>query len=423
MDHLINKLKSDIFFRRYAIYFTGSMIVAFLNYLFYPVLGRLLSSANFGDVQALVSLITQSGIILGAFSMVVVNITNNAENHQERDKIISELQKIALWIVGAVFVLLLLSISGLKSFFHFSSIYPLVGLAVILPISALIVFRNAFLLGSGRFKNLSVSGIISSLGRLVLAIGFIYMGMGVLGATLGIVIANLFVLAYLFNVTRGSLHLSAKSNVHVLEKGSVSKELIYGVLVLFATSIVAIYSTSDILTVKHYFNATDAGLYAGISVISNLIYFAISPCASVLLSSVKIKQTFKENAVALKKSFIITLVVGGLGLFTFNMFCVTIVKLMIGSKYAPFAHFLPQAGLVMFLVAIANIFIYYFLALRRFFLVAISLVGIILMGSVFIYSHSSIGAVLNGMAMSLAVIIVLLTTIYAKDYFNYRSRI
>ena len=51
------------------------MIVAFFNYLFYPVLSRLLSPADFGDVQALISLITQSAIILGAFSVVAVNIT------------------------------------------------------------------------------------------------------------------------------------------------------------------------------------------------------------------------------------------------------------------------------------------------------------------------------------------------------------
>ena len=224
------------------------MVVAFLNYMFHPVLGRLLSPADFGDVQALISLITQSAIIFGAFSVVAVNITTNTENPHERDAIITELQKIAFWIIGVVFVLLLLSVSELKSFFNFSTIYPLLGLAIILPISAITTFRNAFLQGVGRFASLSLAGIISSAGRLFFAVAFILLGFGVFGATVGIIIANVSVLVYLWYQTRKSMHLGAKANVHTLEKGSVVKELTYGGLVFFATSLITLYYTCLLYT-------------------------------------------------------------------------------------------------------------------------------------------------------------------------------
>ncbi len=420
--NLIQRLKTDIFFRRYAVYFSGSMVVAFLNYAFHPVLGRLLSPADFGDVQALISLITQSSIIFGAFSVVAVNITTNTENPHERDAIISELQKISFWIIGITFVFLLLSISELKSFFNFGTIYPLVGLAIILPISAIATFRNAYLQGSGRFKHLSLSGVVSSLGRLVLAVSGIILGMGVFGATLGIVLANVAVLIYLFYQTKDSLHLSTKTNVHTLEKGSVVKELIYGVLVFFATSLVTIYYTSDVLIIKHYFSSVDAGLYSGISAIAKILFFVIGPSSAVLLSSVKIRQSFVENALALKKSLIISLFVGGLGICTFYLFSDIIIKLMIGSKYASFAHFLPKAGLVMLLTAIVNIFIFYFLALRRFFLIAVSLFGMFFMGFILLRVHTSIDSILNNLILSLSIILTTLTITYAKDYFNHSTR-
>jgi O-antigen/teichoic acid export membrane protein len=398
------------------------MVVAFLNYLFYPVLGRILSPADFGDVQALISLITQSAIIFGAFSVVAVNITTNTENPHERDAILAELQKMAFWIIGIVFILLLLSMTELRSFFNFSSIYPLVGLAIILPISAVTTFRNAYLQGVGRFTHLSISGVISSLGRLVFAVALILLGLGVFGATFGIVLANLAVLAYLFYQTRGSLHLSTKANVHTLEKGSVKKELKYGVLVFFATTLVTLFYTSDILIVKHYFDATSAGLYSGISAIAKILYFAIGPSSAVLLSSVKIRQSFMENAGALMKSLIISGIIGGVGIFTFYIFNDMIVRLMIGSNYASFAHFLPEAGLVMLLAAIVNIFIFYFLALRRFFLIVISLVGMAFMGFILLRGHTSIEAILNNLVVSLVIIIISLVIIYAKDYFNNCSR-
>ena len=398
------------------------MVVAFLNYMFHPVLGRLLSPADFGDVQALISLITQSAIIFGAFSVVAVNITTNTENPHERDAIITELQKIAFWIIGVVFVLLLLSVSELKSFFNFSTIYPLLGLAIILPISAITTFRNAFLQGVGRFASLSLAGIISSAGRLFFAVAFILLGFGVFGATVGIIIANVSVLVYLWYQTRKSMHLGAKANVHTLEKGSVVKELTYGGLVFFATSLITLYYTSDVLIVKHYFDSTTAGLYSGISAIAKILFFAIGPSSAILLSSVKIRHTFTENAQVLKKSLIISLLIGGAGLFTFYVFSDMVINVMIGSKYASMAHYLPEAGLVMLLTAITNIFIYYFLALRRFFLVAISLIGACFMGFILLRAHSSIDSILNNLTLSLVIILISLIIAYAKDYLNHHPR-
>jgi len=330
---MLNKLKSDVFFRRYAIFFSGSMVAAFLNYIFYPILGRLLSPANFGDVEALISLISQSAIILTAFSMVVINLTINTENPQERDALITELQKIAFWVIGIIFVGILLSLSSIRAFFHFSTIYPLIGLAIILPITATVTFRNAFLQGSGRFKDLSIAGIISSGGRLVFVVALILLGLGVFGATAGIVLANIVLLIYLFYQTKDSLHLSTKTNVHVLEKGSVTKELKYGGLVFFASGLITLFSTADLLIIKHCLNPVDAGLYSGVSVIAGILFFAIGPSAAVLLSSVKLKNTFKENAVPLKKAFLVSLIIGAIGLFTFYMFNDMVVTVMIAYPY------------------------------------------------------------------------------------------
>jgi len=397
------------------------MVVAFLNYIFHPLLGRLLAPVAFGDVQALLSLIAQSGIIFGAFSLVVVNITTNIEDARERNAIISALQNVAFYVVGFIFLILVLSISELKSFFNFSSYVPLVGLAVILPISSLSTFRNAYLQGSGNFSKLSLSGIVASLGRLIFVFIFIFLGLEVLGATLGIVMANICVLGYLFYQTRESLDLSIKSDIHILEKGSLKKELVYGVLVLFATSLVTLFYTSDVLIIKHYFSAFDAGLYSGISAIAKILFFAVGPSSVVLLSSVKMRHSFIDNSRALAKSLAISLVVGILGLVAFYLFSDMIIKVMIGSKYVPFAHYLPKAGLVMFLTAFANILVFYFLALRRFFLVGVSLFGIGAMGFILLSGHTSIAEVLNNLLLSLVVITILLITVYVKDYFHYRS--
>jgi O-antigen/teichoic acid export membrane protein len=420
---MIKNLKQDTFLKSYTTYFIGSMIVAVLNYAFHPILGRLMNPSDFGDIQAFISLLAQSAIIFVAFSVVVVNITTNTENSYERNAIISELQKIALWITLGVFIILIISLLKLQSFFNFSSIYPLIALAVILPISAINVFRDAYLQGCGAFMELSISGVISSLGRLFFAVSLLVIGWGTLGVTLGIILSNIAVMAYLYLKTRKTLNLQTKSNIHTLKKGSIKKELTYGVLVFFTTGLVTLFYTIDVLIVKRYFDAHEAGLYSGISAIAKILLFVIGPVSAVLLSSIKIKNSFKENFNIFRKSLGITLFVGFLGLTAFSVFYDLIIKAMIGDRYADLAYLLPKVCLVMILTAFMSIFIFYFLALRRFFLIFISIFGAAVLGFILFQSYTSITEVLNNLLFALVFINLSLVFLYAKDYFNYRSGI
>ncbi|OGM92925.1 hypothetical protein A2333_01995 [Candidatus Wolfebacteria bacterium RIFOXYB2_FULL_49_7] len=421
---MITTIKNDIFLKHYAIFFSGSMMVALLNYAFHPILARLMDPASFGDIQALISLIAVFGALLGAFSVVAVNITANLKNTHELNAVIAELQRLSLVLVGIGIVALLAGAFELKKFLNFSSIYPLIGLGIILPVSAINTFRNAYLQGSGRFTELSTGGIISSATKLILATALVYIGLGSIGATIGIIMAGVASYYYLVWRTRGYLDLNQHANIHALEKGRVRKEVIYGVLVLFATSLVTLFFTIDILVVKHFFSAYEAGLYSGISAIAKILYFAIGPVAGVLLSSIKIRNTRKENSRTLIKALALSLSVGGIGILTFYIFNDLIISIMIGQKYLPFAYLLPKAGLVMLLAAITNVLVFYFLALRRFFLIVVSCGGIILTGLLLtIDKEGSIESILNNILISLTVVISVLLYTYAKDHFNSHSGI
>src|SRR3989339_1290089 len=227
---MITTIKNDIFLKHYAIFFSGSMMVALLNYAFHPILARLMAPASFGDIQALISLIAVFGALLGAFSVVAVNITANLKNTHELNAVIAELQRLSLVLVGIGIVALLAGAFELKKFLNFSSIYPLIGLGIILPVSAINTFRNAYLQGSGRFTELSTGGIISSATKLILATALVYIGLGSIGATIGIIMAGVASYYYLVWRTRGYLDLNQHANIHALEKGRVRKEVIYGVL-------------------------------------------------------------------------------------------------------------------------------------------------------------------------------------------------
>ncbi len=58
-DQSTGALKERIFLRHNAIFWSASLFVSFLNYLYYPVLGRLLDPTSFGETQTIISIFTQ----------------------------------------------------------------------------------------------------------------------------------------------------------------------------------------------------------------------------------------------------------------------------------------------------------------------------------------------------------------------------
>jgi len=81
---MINKILQDKFLRHNFIFFCGSMIVAISNYLYHPILSRMMDIESFGEVQALIFLFLLFSMVIGVFRTIVVNIVANAQEIQEK---------------------------------------------------------------------------------------------------------------------------------------------------------------------------------------------------------------------------------------------------------------------------------------------------------------------------------------------------
>ena len=84
--NVITALRSSDFLRNNTIFFAGSVLVGALNYLYYPLIGRLVSPAVFGEIQTLVSLFLQFTIFLNVLGMITVNIM---ANYADKEKAIA----------------------------------------------------------------------------------------------------------------------------------------------------------------------------------------------------------------------------------------------------------------------------------------------------------------------------------------------
>lgn len=410
MRKKLKALAEDKFIKNNTIYFLGSLLVAFFSYLYHPVLGRMMTVADFGEVQTLLSLVAQTGVFLGIFNIIVVNIVANAEGGEEKLKIISRLYRFALFASLAFALALAGGSPWLERFFNFQSFWPFISLALILALSVSVTFRRAYLQAMKDFWAVSLAGIIGTAGRLIFAVMLVYLGFASFGAISAIVIANLFILLYVYAKTRSRFFL--KLSVEEEKPRGLKKELKYGFLIFCASGFVTFLYTSDILFVKHYFPAAEAGLYSGIATIARAIFFITGSVAGVLLPSIKIRNPFAKNHQIFKKALaLITLIGGGTGL-TFSLFSDTVIRYSIGGKYASMAGTLPKMSLFLFLASVINLFFVYFLALREYLLIPIAFLSGALVAGLSFFRHESLNAVINNFLFSSIFTLVWLALLY-----------
>jgi len=411
---LRDKIFKDEFLKNNLIFFVGSMIIAVLNYLYHPILSRLMSVQDFGEVQTLMALFLQFAILFRVFSVITINISANGESKEEKSAIISELREIAIYIVGGMFLLIIIFSKNLQGFFQFDSFYPFISLAVLLVLGVFLSFRNAILQGYNDFKSASIAGIIGSFFRLFFAVLLVIIGWRAFGAITGLVLSQLLGLGYMYLKTKDKIDFKQKLPVH-LKKEKIKRELKYGGLVFLVAVVSILLYTADILFVKHYFSPTDAGFYSGIATIARIVIFISGSVSAVLLPSIKLKNNANENRNILKKASMIILIVSGFTLLIFSLFPNLVIKIFIGSKFMEFAYLLPRIGLVAFCVSLITLFSNYFLALRDFSLAIIAGIGITLIFGLSLLNHATLMAVVNNFLISSIVILAMLVCKLVKS--------
>jgi O-antigen/teichoic acid export membrane protein len=406
----IKRHLADPFWRHNIIFFGGSIIVAAGNYLYYPVLGRLMRLEDFGEVQVLLSLFLQAAIFLSAFSIVTANIVASYKNEELKHRVIHELEKLATLIMFVAFGLGLLFIHQVQTFLKFGSYSPFIALMAVMMMSIPVTFRNAYLQGENDFTGISIGGIIAALSKVVLSAVMVVLGFRTLGAIGGLILAQLLALIFLARRVRAK---GSTYRFELLPKSwpnlTIAKpELRYGGLVLVVLLVATLFYSSDVVLVKHYFSPQQAGIYAGVESIGRIIFFSTASIAGVLFPSVSLAKTSEENHTSLKRSVLLVMAISLPILATFTIAPRFIVGLLIGGRYLPLAGLLPRLGIALTLISLVNLLFYYFLALRREFTAIIAVLGAVVTTGFVLQWHATITEVINDLIYGSIVLVLML---------------
>ena len=417
MKSLARKIYSDDFVQNSFVFFVGSFIVAVVNYLYYPVMSRVLSIEDFGEVQVIVTILLQITVILNVFGYIAVNLCGNIRDEAVRTVRVRNLEGAAITIVALFGVLALVFSSYIDAYLKLGSVLVVATLALVFVVNVPFTIKSAWLQAQNRFKEISLANLISGSAKILLALPLIAAGIGVDGALFGLIAATFLSLVFVSRraQTRFRLtdHLGENYFRIILRDPVIREDLLYGALIFCALFSINVLYSADVILVRRFFSVTDSGLYSGITVIGRIIFFSTFAISAVLLPSVRLTATARENSRNLQKALLLTVLLDGFFLLLFLIAPQTVVRVLIGAKYLEFSGLLFRVGLFILLASLLNVLFVYAIALRKMF---ISLIGIAASVAVFAlsYMHNASVAevvdnfiIVNGLALTATAVYLL----------------
>ena len=299
---------------------------------------------------------------------------------------ISKVYKNAL-VVGIIMgVLIVVFANQLQNLFNTSSSNMFIVFGCGVPLYFLMSVNRGVFQGKKNFKSLSITYQGEMLSRLIITLGLIL----IFNIQSSVVIAVGIIASFVFGLIPFKVPTIIPKKELELSKTHTKEIRAFFIITVFYELTQIIINNSDILLVKHYFEAYEAGLYASLALIGRMVYFIAWMFVMLLLPTVvQLKKDGKETASILFKYVGYIAVISIAIIVLCLSFPETIITLLFGDSYIAMAPLLWKYAIATSMFAISNIFAYYYLSLDKYIPVVITGVfGVLQMGLVIFYHES-----------------------------------
>ncbi len=344
-----------------ALLFASMTIVNAGNYLFNLVLGRWLGPAAFADLSLVITILLVITMVTSTLQTISAKFAamHAANGDEPQIRAVRAWLGRGAWALGAAMLLVFIGGSSLwQSFFQTTSAWPFVILGLGMPLYFVQGVDRGVLQGQTRFGPLALSYQAEMWARLLGAVVLVALGFAVNGAVAGVTLSLL--ATWLVGVWFLRPRQASERHTQPLPQADRRAILSFAGPVVAALIGQVMINNSDILIVKHFFPAEEAGHYAALALIGRIVFFATLSVVAAMFPLVAQKQQRGEphrhllwmaiGLVALASLAVIAaaLVVPGL-----------MVRVLFGEAYLAIAPLLWLYAVATMLYALANVVINY----------------------------------------------------------------
>lgn len=410
MKRIITVLRGDRTVRSASLMVGGRAAANIGAYLYHLTMGHLLGPVDYGVLQSLISLSNILNVPLVALNTVLVKYVSMYVGKGEREKIawlyrqIRKASFILLLAGGGVF---LVFSDIIMRFLHLDSWINVLILDGALFVGLVNVVNRATLQGLSLFTNLVITQFIEGYGKALFGLVAVLAGLGVPGAFGAFVFVIVLSYLYMSRILGGTLGVAKPYPLPLRAMGH------YAVPSFFSTiSVIALYNT-DVILVRHFLSAYEAGLYAGLSVLGKIIFFGTSPVTATMFPLVsEAHAEGREYRKVFLSSLIFLLAIAGGVTIIFSLAPSQVMKILLGTGYAQASGYLVRFSIFMSMCAIINLFIHFFLSIHRVRAVSIVVMGALIQATALWLFHPNISTVITISLTVTTVITVILSFNY-----------
>jgi len=332
------------------------------NYLFHIAVSRQLGPSEYGALAALLAVAMVLSVPFGVVQTVVAQRTASLRpvgRGSEAGSVAAETMKALVPVAAlAALVMLVVGTPALALFLHVDALsaslfapYTFISLLASVPLGSL--------QGSMRFPALAGASLAGVVIRLGAGIGLVAAGLGVPGAMLATVLAQVTTLALgvgLLNVSRAAWRASRWTLDHV--RGDFRGALL-------ALTSFWLLAEIDIALARHYLGADAAGFYSAGGLVARALLFL--PAAVAIVAFPRFAEArHGSTAEAARWLRLSLLSVAALVFFALPFLVILrepVVSVAFGERFLPGAGLVPLLALAMGLLALVNVLVYFHVAM------------------------------------------------------------
>ncbi len=409
---LIQKVKSNQYLIGTVYIGAGSIFAAIFSYLLQFVFGRILSVADFGSFNALISLTYLVGVPAGVFGVSLVKYVSELSSKQDTKKLTAlywKLLALSLLLGIGISLIIFLLRSGISEQLKIYDNNAITAYAILMGLSFVGAIPSSYLQGLLRYRAFAFFNVTSSFYRFALSALAVLLGFELAGAFGGMFFASLLAIITAFFILRKNL--TAFENISLAD--DYKKLVAFSLPVMFVNFGLMLLNNIDLILVKKYFEPETAGYYAGTVTLGKIFLFGAGAVSTVMfptISSLAARGLNYSRAFFKFLSLQLVLVAGGLVIF--SVFPSFLTRLFFGERFMNSVEYLPMFSLFIGLYIVINFLILFFLAVSRTSVFLLLLPGLVVQYLLINSNHATLYNIISADIYAGIISLVLLTAFF-----------
>ncbi len=358
------RIKLEDFYIRSSLFALLSLVGAVLNYALYPALTRVLHPTEFGDFTAVLAISNQVLGIMLAFNLSSISLVKTYPEDDAREKA-QIIQKVLIWLLLGATAMLLVASPLISRQLHIVDPLTFIILALVLVATVPAVIWTGYLQGHQRIINVGIYTVISAFSKVALAFLFARLW-GVSGGLLG-VLAGVMLAIVALRLTAGVRLPSLRSSLTSIttsEWAFVRESVTYLGISVLVVGMLSVLQNIDIIFAKALFSPAVAGVYSGISVLSNALYFLAFLLVWIVLPTVSPANP-RHNRRLLRTSYSLLALMAVGAMAGEYLLRNVLAGSLLGVAFGGQGDILIRATLFQIVLVGSTLYAYYLLVLRR----------------------------------------------------------